>query len=68
MNQRIECTLEAIVRNCPVRLHIPVELTYPEVLETLDLLKDKVTEMYKLAQKIQEDQQKKMSEKVEAKS
>lgn len=68
MNQRIECTLETIVKNCPLRLHIPVELTYPDVLEALDALKVKVAEMYELAQKIQADHQKQMADKVEAKS
>lgn len=68
MNQRIECTLETIVKNCPLRLHIPVELTYPDVLEVLDELKVKVSEMFELAKKLEAERNQKMADKAEVKS
>lgn len=68
MNQRIECTLETIVKNCPLRLHIPVELTYPDVLEVLDALKVKVAEMFELAKKLEAERSQKMADKAEVKS
>lgn len=68
MNQRIEFTLESIVKNCAVRLHVPVELAYDDALGALGEFKAKIEEMYEIAKKQHEEQQAKLAEKSEVKS
>jgi hypothetical protein len=67
MNQRIEFTLESIVKSCAVRLHVPVELAYDDALVALGDFKAKIEEMYELAKKQHEEQQAKAAAKAEVK-